>query len=781
MHHRYCEAATRRLCEAERLAHASLRKAFASRLHGVLVVFALAVVNQVARAESGYPITVKNVRVGFPAGPFVNEKDESGQPITLFKAGKWSPIEVTLGYELSSPLSDTELEVIVGMPDCDDLIGEVRQRIPVPKNERGEALMVPPLSLKPGSLSTEVTIQVRGVPSGKLLAEPYRQRLTALSPSRYLILSVGSSMESLSLPRKEAHGGETDSLGNPWVQLAVADERTLTNHWFDLDAVDLLVLQPRVLDFIQQDLRKLKAIAEWTRRGGRLLISRSAARAIQTVKPVSDLVPATLGDDRGVSEIALVLPSSPRFVFKDSQRSRILLQRYQPIAERPFLTRLLSDEREEPVPLVVQSTYGLGRVTLVAFDLDIDALGKFPQRDVFWEWLLNVAGSRLPSGSEPIMVGQIGDDDDKYITRQQNNLEFFEGIPVVSFGWVAILILLYLLVIGPLEYLVLKRLLKRMELTWLTFPIIVATICGGTALAAMELKGTELRINKVDLVEIDLTGERGMTGQTWFTVFSPKIQSTPIVLEPNWNEGSGSEVVLSWFGKVKNARQSLFRRTYAYADEYSRLENVPLQVWSTKSFKADWATMTAKPLMASTLRMAEADSNQITGSITSHLPMELLEGAQLIYRDRITPVPPLLKGVPRFLSTSSQGALATSWLQNAMTQKDLIPASRSARAAKGEFEDDPRFELWPLLFHELVQGQFNRGFNVSNRELDQSWRVGEKSPHEAILIARIGRKEGPAEAIMNAPSSPSRLRLNGIESGKLRQETYIRVFIPIGK
>src|SRR5262249_14360796 len=164
----------------------------------------------------------------------------------------------------------------------------------------------------------------------------------------------------------------------------------------------------------------------------------------------------------------------------------------------------------------------------------------------------------------------------------------------------------------------------RMELTWLTFPIIVATVCLSAYVAAVDLKGRELKVNKVDLVEIDLQGQR-VYGQTWFTIFSPRIQNFTIGVEPTIAKCSPADTLVSWHGKAKSVRQSLFRRNYTYhtstdPNVYADgLEQVPLQVWSTKSFTSNWAANLTEPLIGSTLRLASADSKQITGSITSRL------------------------------------------------------------------------------------------------------------------------------------------------------------------
>ena len=76
-------------------------------------------------------------------------------------------------------------------------------------------------------------------------------------------------------------------------------------------------------------------------------------------------------------------------------------------------------------------------------------------------------------------------------------------MPVVSFGWVALLIVLYILLIGPVEYFFLKRVLGRLELTWITFPIIVLTVSLAAYFTAYALKGRDLKVNKIDVVDVD--------------------------------------------------------------------------------------------------------------------------------------------------------------------------------------------------------------------------------------------------------------------------------------
>src|SRR5205085_4443816 len=93
-------------------------------------------------------------------------------------------------------------------------------------------------------------------------------------------------------------------------------------------------------------------------------------------------------------------------------------------------------------------------------------------------------------------------------TQLEEALENFPTVPVISFGWVALFILAYILIVGPLDYLFLKKVVKRLELTWITFPTVVLGISVGAYFTAYWLKGDDQRINKVDLLDIDLQSQQ---------------------------------------------------------------------------------------------------------------------------------------------------------------------------------------------------------------------------------------------------------------------------------
>ncbi len=107
----------------------------------------------------------------------------------------------------------------------------------------------------------------------------------------------------------------------------------------------------------------------------------------------------------------------------------------------------------------------------------------------------------------------------------------------MPFGWVAFFVFLYILLIGPGDYFFLKKVVKRMELTWITFPAIVIVVSALAYIAAYRLKGTELKIVKLDVVDVD-QADGLVRGSSWMTLFSPQNRDYDLTVTPRGPGGS---------------------------------------------------------------------------------------------------------------------------------------------------------------------------------------------------------------------------------------------------
>jgi hypothetical protein len=677
-------------------------------------------------------------------------------------------------------------------------------------------------------LHSEIVITLRDTNQNKQL-DSHKETYHAKSSVESVYLTAGSRLPGLwhalrrMAKQAENQAAEVDfaSRDTGPYRVAYADEvRLLPTRWFAYEPVDLLILTTANRDFLlgllnDRDNRK-EALAEWVRRGGRLVIS--AGRNQDVVAKLDDYLtlPAAITGVKQLPRLQNVQrwsASSPEPLWNalppnnpDGPRPPLEVAKLEPKPGRE-LTQLVVEP--DGSPLLVQGAYGMGRITLIGFDLDQPPFTTWKSQDDFWEKFLLLTAppmKRQAANANPPR-GLLETDRSELASQLQVNLEAFEDVPVISFGWVALFILLYILVVGPLDYLFLKKVVKRLELTWITFPVIVVTISAVAYFTAYWLKGNDQRVNKVDLIDIDLHGRQAY-GHSWFTIFSPRIQNYTVALEPaapGWAPAADakrtSSVMLSWMGRPDASwggtsrahSQSLFRRAYDYTNDATGLSGVPIQVWSTKTFAASWQTDfdPARPLFQADLHRPKDRPTALSGTITSGLPENVvLEEATLFYDrgdgGRWYPLEQLLPGIPRRVDNvlADPSVLDMSgWFTSGTAQPASRPTTPSRRPPQGQAE--PTLTVVKrLMFNE--DDRTSSWHNNALRWLDQSWRLHRKE--EVVLFGRLARIEGPAEETANHPGSPSRLWLGRLPSagqprpplsGTLSQETYVRVFIPV--
>ncbi len=388
-------------------------------------------------------------------------------------------------------------------------------------------------------------------------------------------------------------------------------------------------------------------------------------------------------------------------------------------------------------------------------------------------------------------------------------------MPVISFGWVALFILFYIVLVGPLDYLILKKLFKRLEWTWITFPVMVLLVSVAAYATAYYFKGDDLRINKIDLVEIDLEGPGQVYGTSWFTLFSPRIQNYTVGLEPvapewggRWDDNDADAPVPPVMTATLDGPEpslggsapGLFRQPYEYAEDAGGLRRVPIPVWATRTFTSSWrvplkdrqAPDRPPPLQAE-LRISR-DGKALSGAVVNNLPAEL-QGTILFFQGQWYLLGDLVPGEtrevgPLFERNVKRHVLA-EWFSDPAVLQPRFGSMPVGQQRSFLLQSSYR-PLRSLLWHDLGgEGQPNSGL----RSLDESWRLlpqGEGAQRryrdEVVLVARTPPRIDRAETVTQDGVSPTRLWLDELPgarpqrpalSGFLQQETYVRIYVPL--
>jgi len=770
-----------------------------------------------AVASAQTPPSLQSVRIGLPLD----------QTASLSRNGVWTPVAVTLrGGQEGSPAGAYRLRIET--TDVEQISYQTSVNLPELPPDR----LVTVLGyIVPGGDGVSFHVHLERAADGRILdslnritREANRDTVVGLQDMVYLAVGGGQSPLRRFLDRLD-RPDEKEAIANlerGKRHLAVIEQiDQLPDRWIGYEGVDVVVLTTSKQEVVQQlaapeQATRREALLEWLRRGGRMILS--VGRNYQQVAELLRRWPVL---DCGItgSQTVRALPTLSQWSERPGHKPHLLQAEVATLVPGPGVDVLI---REGDRPLMVQAALGLGRVLLVAFDLDAPPFTAWEGLEDFWTRLqAEIAGSIVPRRSrkaEGTSLSRAFEADAQYAlqTNLQRGLESFAEVTPVSFGWVALFLLVYMALVGPIDYFVLKRLFKRLEWTWMTFPLTVIGVSVLAYLTAYSLKGEQLRINKVDLVDVDMHEAKPQTyGTSWFTLFSPRVASYTLGVEPAavWARPApadtpGPVVTVLEAGErtLRAGSQSLFRRPYQYADEQTGLRQVPIPVWATRSFTANWRAPLAEvpPLdfrdELGFLRRAR-DGNGLVGRLTNNLQTPLLD-VSLFYRDRWWTIGRLEPGEQRRIESvfvpdaQGQNREISQWMHSSSSLAPGTPVAPSGRPINVHQAAQSAYALIkPILFYRLAESPSS---NAGLRRLDASWRLRAlpEAPlpdrpryrNEAIVVARTLLLADQGQLLADHPATATQLWLGSLpDSGTSRpvlpgivcQETYLRIFFPI--
>lgn len=717
-----------------------------------------------ARASAADPpVVVESMRVGLGSE---------------FKVGTWTPVWVQLKGG-SQPFQGF-LDLTV--PDDDGSPSIVRR--PVLVGARATEWFA--TYARPGALDAQFTAQVRDQNLRSVGRELPHVVLSndvhTLWSNQVVLATMGNPQGVQGIPK--IPGFSTGDGPQQVDAVAVVPVRVpdgIPGRWYGYDALEAVVIDTNdqaVMDALEAG--RGEGLKEWVRQGGHLIVS--VGQRWQQVRDsvLGPMLPAlpngrTQLDDLGTLES---FAGSTRPITKAGS-APVLVTKLEGLEARGG--KALDSS---VTPLVVRGSYGFGRVTVVALDVDQKPFSVWDDRSLFWIKAIDLqrqaeqssSGAAGPPGGGSLFQQNVSD----MATLLRKALDQFPGIRLVPFGWVAFFIFLYILLIGPGDYLFLKKVLKRMELTWITFPVIVLTVSLLAYFTAYALKGMDLRVNKVDAIDIDQQSGRAR-GSTFFTVFSPQNRDYAPSLDvqrleqaaPEESPASGrSEMLLTWFGMPEtgfggqngSGRMGLSGSPYLYGpraggqappDRLESLAGVRVPIWSTKSFLARWSGPAA-PVVDASIEIVGTD--RVAGTVANRLKSPLKD-AVLAFGKQVY-----------LLGTIAPGGSVQLELQNNRTLSGyLADQARGLNVEPWNLDRTllPRAQLMRTILFREAGGQ--RASKLSSTALSYLDLTGQLALDRPMLLAEI---DEPGTELDLGPS---------IKASRVDQTTLLRVVLELGK
>ena len=356
-------------------------------------------------------------------------------------------------------------------------------------------------------------------------------------------------------------------------------------------------------------------------------------------------------------------------------------------------------------------------------------------------------------------------------------LDDFSTVHFLDFTLIAILIGLYILCISFGDYFFLKRFAKRMEMTWITFPLIALLFCGVAWGIAAFTRPSTLQVNQLEIIDIT-PDEEYSRGTSWVNIYSPSGQKIDVTLASETALGLDvAESAVTWQGLPGNGLGGMetlattgFKRT-AYRQRGSdpddkglnvAIEQLPLQVSSTRSLVTNFKLKNPPPSSSQLLIRRD----RLQGTFKNPLDVPIFNGkvffGSYVYRLKKTLQPDEVV----FMETGADEKTIRTHLNQ-----------RSAKATTGNDAGKSQSRPWDprdksltriadvMMFFEAAGGKTYTGLShgyISRIDCTPLLKL-----NRAVLVGQL--------------KSGSQLKINGSDTNELYDSsvTMVRIVLPV--
>eukprot|EP00913_Durusdinium_trenchii_P008912 g8378.t1 len=536
------------------------------------------------------------------------------------------------------------------------------------------------------------------------------------------------------------------------------------------DTLDILVISGKY----DLDRRRSIALRRWIRNGGHLIFCRGseldtfiqvAEGNVENVDPehISRWLPIKIVDQsllRDLGGIETYAARKTAIIFSGRARAA----RIEDLSKRPYggVTVLATGIDG---PLFVRAAYGFGKITFCGLDFHRPPLLNWREVGSIARRIVNDAHPKLASSGRVSTSRRLARSGVTDLGTQLNAIQQdFPEVQRASTIWTMLWLVLFIICIGPVDYFLVHRILKRPRLTWLTFPLMVVAVSFLAFRNSEPVGEKQLLMNQLEIVDVDATAPQELVRvNAWMTVFSPETRRYRFSLEPgelvqdvgSRNDrsnvaGRSVSSLLAWDGVPESTYGGMYRTSgvsfdglgYDITPQTASLGDLPVKVRSTASLKATSYYQGAQIIDANLSANTVGD---LSGTLQHQLGATL-EDWILVYGTRIyfpstdatRQVAPGEKWSP--IDQGVRTADLRSTLTGVRLTKEQKTESKGTREISEQAEYDPHsrdaeYLLRILTFHNAAGGYEYTGLN--HHALGGLELSGLLHLQRAILIGRV--------------------------------------------
>jgi len=439
-----------------------------------------------------------------------------GQPITLslhagfdgyYKETRWMPVRI----EVANDGPDVRGTLTIASPRSYGGEAIFTRQLELPTQSRREIFLYIP----PEGTLTNLKVSLL---NGKTELAVATARLVGASATDLIYGVLANSPSSFN------NLVDVDPIsGSAFVaQLEIADLPPVGQGW---EALDVLVVSD--MDMGSLSPEQHTALADWITGGGRLIVAggpawQKTAAGLSDLLPISPTAARTLNNFDALGTFAASAAPEGSAVAATGQKT----------ADATILTQAGN------VPLIVSRPLGFGQVTFLAID---PAFAPFKGWDGFEGLFSNILATPVerPNWADGF----------KDWSSASSAVNALPGLDLPSSFQICGFLGIYLVVAGPLNYLLLKR-VKRRELAWLTVPGLALLFSGIAYLTGYQLRGAQATLHQLSIVQVwpdsdyaqvdELVGLVSPRRQSYTLQFTENFLARPLPADYTYTTTTGS-------------------------------------------------------------------------------------------------------------------------------------------------------------------------------------------------------------------------------------------------
>ena len=406
------------------------------------------------------------------------------------KDGAWTPVRVELVNQ--GDAFDGEVQIVNTRTTVTE---RYVQRVSLGRNaSRKVTLYIP------GNSNSYVVKLMQG--SREIAsADPVLRQLTSIDRLVAVVSDPPDALNFLGDVRVPFGGSTTVA------QVTLED---LPNHSAGFDAIDVLMFG--AVDTASLSVQQRAAIRAWVLAGGHLILAGGPGARLST-GGFTDIAPAR-------SDSALINTSVERLIDLIAPNSverpfAVPTQTVPAISLSTYASGAQSLVSSSETPLIMRRRLARGIVDQLAFDPSLAPLRDWPGNAQLFEALL---GGRV---NMPNSLGTIND-----VAAATQTVGALPAAslpsPLIVFAFFG----LYVLVVGPLNFYVLRR-LRRTNLAWITVPLLVTTFTLAGVLTGFRLRGSTVQLHRLSMLIGD-TASSDARAYVLLGAYSPRTVQTDL-------------------------------------------------------------------------------------------------------------------------------------------------------------------------------------------------------------------------------------------------------------